>query len=69
MRSASRASSAGSLSWPWYPGTSGTPACSISAFAAALLPIAAIAFGGGPMKTRPASAQALAKSSFSLRKP
>jgi hypothetical protein len=35
----------------------------------AFSPIALIAEGGGPMNTRPASAQACAKSSFSLRKP
>ena len=42
---------------------------SISCLAAAFSPMALIAEGGGPMKTRPASAQACAKSSFSLRKP
>ena len=36
---------------------------------AAFRPMARMAEGGGPMKTRPASAQAWANSSFSLRKP
>ena len=39
------------------------------AFAADLEPIAAIADGGGPTNTRPASAQACAKAAFSDRKP
>ena len=47
----------------------GTPAAAIAAFAADLLPIAAIAAAGGPTKTSPASAQACANASFSLRKP
>ena len=38
-------------------------------FAADFEPIAAIAAGGGPMKTSPARAQAAAKPSFSDRKP
>jgi hypothetical protein len=37
--------------------------------APALLPIARIASGEGPMNTKPASRQACAKSSFSARKP
>jgi hypothetical protein len=41
----------------------------IRSFAAALLPIAAMAAGGGPMKAMPASAQAWAKASFSDRNP
>ena len=54
---------------PWYPGTHGTPASIMRRLAAALLPMAAIAAGGGPMKTRPAFSQAAAKASFSDRKP
>ena len=41
----------------------------ISAFAAAFEPIARIAAGEGPMKTRPAAAQVRANSAFSDRKP
>jgi hypothetical protein len=37
--------------------------------AAALSPIASIASGGGPTKTRPAARQARAKPAFSARKP
>jgi hypothetical protein len=41
----------------------------MSALAAALSPIARIAAGGGPMKTRPAPAQASAKQALSAEKP
>ncbi len=51
------------------PGRTGTPALSISSFALVFDPIASMASGGGPMKVMPASAQALAKSAFSDRKP
>ena len=54
---------------PWYPGTQGTPASIMRRLAAALLPIAAMAVGGGPMKVRPAFWQAVAKASFSDRNP
>jgi hypothetical protein len=50
-------------------GTTGTPAAATVAFAAILSPIASIASGGGPMKTRPAAAQARANAAFSARKP
>jgi hypothetical protein len=39
------------------------------ALAAILSPIASMAVAGGPTKTRPAAAQALAKAAFSARKP
>ena len=51
------------------PGTTGTPEARIRSRAGTFSPIAAIASGGGPMNTTPASAQALAKAWFSLRKP
>ena len=47
----------------------GTPAVSIARRALILEPIASIASGGGPMNTRPAAAQARAKSPFSARNP
>ena len=43
---------------PSTPGTSGTPAARISAFARALSPIRSITSAGGPMKTRSFSSQA-----------
>ena len=51
------------------PGTTGTPAAATVALAAILSPIASMAAGGGPMKTRPASAQARANAAFSARNP
>ena len=54
---------------PSVPGTSGTPAARISAFACVLSPIRAITSAGGPMKTRSLSSQAWTNSSFSERKP
>ena len=62
-------SAASDWSSPRYPGTQGTEAASMRRFAPALSPIAAMAAAGGPMKTRPASAQACAKSARSDRKP
>ena len=51
------------------PGTTGTPAAATVALARILSPIASIAAGGGPMKVRPASAQARANAAFSARNP
>jgi hypothetical protein len=51
------------------PGTIGTPARVAAIRAAVLLPIVRIASAVGPMKMRPASRTAAAKSSFSARKP
>ncbi len=51
------------------PGTTGTPAATAACRAAVLLPIRAIADGGGPTNVRPASTHAWAKSSFSARNP
>jgi hypothetical protein len=51
------------------PGTIGTPASRMSRRASTFEPIAAIASGGGPIHTKPASSQARAKSAFSARKP
>ena len=51
------------------PGTTGTPARSISRRAEILDPIAAMAADGGPMKVIPADSQAAAKSAFSARNP
>ena len=65
MRSASATVVTGSVP----PGTIGTPAAAISSRALVLEAIASIASGEGPMKTRPASAHARAKSGFSARKP
>ena len=62
-------SNVGSLTLAWAFQTHGTPAFSASALAVALSPIALIAFAGGPMKTRPALAQAAANAAFSERKP
>ena len=66
---ASRASAASPWSSPRYPGTQGTPTASMRRFAPALSPIAVMAAAGGPMNTRPALAQACAKSARSDRKP
>jgi autotransporter-associated beta strand protein len=49
--------------------TTGTPAASISAFAALLPPMARIAAAGGPTKHTPAATQASANAAFSERKP
>ena len=65
MRCASSTDVTGSVP----PGTMGTPAAAISSRALVFEAIASIASGGGPMKTRPASAHARAKSGFSARKP
>ena len=54
---------------PPAPGTTGTPAAPPGALARILSPMVSIAAGGGPMKTRPAAAQARAKAAFSARKP
>jgi hypothetical protein len=51
------------------PGISGTPQRAASARAWALSPNSASCAGVGPMKRMPASAQAVAKSARSLRKP
>ena len=57
------------LATPSVPGTSGTPAARISAFARALSPVFSITSAGGPMKTRSLSVQARTKAGFSERKP
>ena len=51
------------------PGSTGTPASAIAAFAATLSPIAAMVSGAGPTKISPASAQARAKAAFSDKNP
>lgn len=51
------------------PGTTGTPAAAITAFASALSPIERIAAAGGPTNLMPAAAQASEKGAFSERKP
>ena len=58
-----------SVTAPWLPGIKGTPQRWASARARALSPNSASCAGVGPMKRRPASAQAWAKSARSLRKP
>ena len=50
-------------------GSTGTPAAAMSRLASTLEPIAAIAAGGGPIQTSPASSTACANSAFSDRKP
>ncbi len=50
-------------------GSTGTPASAISRLASTLEPIAAMAAGGGPIQTSPASSTAWAKAAFSDRKP
>ena len=62
-------SRAADWSSPWYPGSSGTPAASISRFAASFEPIARIADAGGPMNVSPAPTTASANCAFSERKP
>jgi hypothetical protein len=49
--------------------STGTPAAAISRFDSILLPIAAIASGGGPTQVSPAAMTARAKSAFSDRNP
>ena len=51
------------------PGTSGTPASRIAAFAWTLSPIRAITSASGPMKTRSFSVQARTNAGRSARKP
>ena len=51
------------------PGTTGAPAAMATRRASVFDPIARIDAADGPMNTTPASAQAAAKSAFSLRKP
>ena len=51
------------------PARAARPAASAARRAAVLLPISAIASGGGPMKVRPARAHASANAAFSARKP
>ena len=51
------------------PGMIGTPALRMSSLAATFDPITSIASGGGPIQTRPASAQARANEAFSARNP
>ncbi len=50
-------------------GSTGTPAVAASRLASALDPIAAMASGGGPTQTRPASSTARANAASSDRKP
>ena len=66
---ATRPASASSVTGDSVPGTTGTPRCFAVRRAATLSPIARMADGGGPMKTRPAAAHASAKAAFSARKP
>src|SRR5206468_2494340 len=54
---------------PGVPGTTGTFALVTISRAPVLLPIAAIAFGGGPTQVIPASTTACANDAFSDRKP
>ena len=58
-----------SVAPPSVPGTSGTPAAFISAFARALSPIRSITSAPGPTKTRSLSSHARTKAGFSERKP
>src|SRR5436305_13420460 len=58
-----------SASQPLLPGTTGTPAAAAVTLARILSPITSIASADGPMKTRPAAAQARAKSGFPDRNP
>jgi hypothetical protein len=51
------------------PGSTGTPAASISALASTLEPIAAMVPGDGPTNTSPAAVQARANPAFSDRNP
>ena len=51
------------------PGTHGTPALFIAAFALTLSPISRIVSARGPMKTKPERSTFSAKSAFSARKP
>ena len=51
------------------PGTSGTPAACIAAFACTLSPICAITSASGPMKTRSFSVHARTKAGRSARNP
>jgi hypothetical protein len=67
--SSAAALASSTLAVPSVPGTSGTPAARISAFACALSPIRSITSAVGPMKTRSFSSQARTKSAFSERKP
>ncbi|CAM5362430.1 hypothetical protein STANM309S_05088 [Streptomyces tanashiensis] len=60
---------ASTMSGSAAPGTTGTPAASTVCLARILSPMREIAAADGPMKTRPASAQACAKAAFSARKP
>jgi hypothetical protein len=69
MRFASRAAASASSVRGGVPGTTGIPARSMRSRARTLSPTASMAWGGGPMKTIPASLQAAAKAGFSERKP
>ena len=69
MASAASASCASVSEGSSLPGTTGTPAAATVRLAAILSPMAAIAPGGGPTKTRPFSAQARASAGFSARNP
>ena len=51
------------------PGTTGTPARTISARAPSFEPMLAMASGGGPTNVSPASRHAAANAAFSDRKP
>ena len=51
------------------PGSTGTPAAAMSSLACTFEPILAIAAGGGPTNTRPASVHAVANPACSDRKP
>ncbi len=69
ISAAAATSSASVRPLPEEPGTTGTPAAFTVSLARILSPIREMALAGGPMKARPASAQACAKAAFSARKP
>ncbi len=69
MRSASATAASSESSAPSLPGTTGTPAACMRRRASTLSPICWMTRQDGPMKTSPASSQALAKRQFSERNP
>ncbi len=69
MRSASRRSVGASPTAAIVPGTTGTPASTASRRAEVFSPMRAMVSLRGPMKTSPASSQALANAAFSARNP
>ena len=61
--------SPGSVMHSLAPGTTGTPAFTISHLAATLSPMSASTLVDGPMNLSPSRSQAAAKLGFSARKP